>query len=226
MLASRPPYWRPQTWRKSQNKFRPSKPRKTARPNVPPRQPRQSPRWFRSTKTGQPAEGGHRRRAVSARRGYPCGPYSGGPFANRTRRKAQDRTGQYYAARESRQHPLNHHSATNCEGDRPQVDHHFHPPRMSPCQCVSRRRHKRRHRLQRATARFARLPLRPSTSLRASLPTFNLISGASRVASSCVGYALYTARERPLFFNPSISTGKNFFRLRLADGLHSRRVGT
>jgi hypothetical protein len=51
---------------------------------------------------------------------------------------------------------------------------------------------------------------------RLNRPTFNRISGASRVASSCVGYALYTTHERPFFFNQSISTGKIFFALRLA----------
>src|SRR5712692_7290072 len=47
---------------------------------------------------------------------------------------------------------------------------------------------------------------------RLNRPTFNRISGASRVAWSCVGYALYTTHERPFFFNQSTSTSKNFFR--------------
>jgi hypothetical protein len=34
--------------------------------------------------------------------------------------------------------------------------------------------------------------------------------GASSVTWSCVDYALYTTYERPLFFNQSIYTGKNF----------------
>jgi hypothetical protein len=34
--------------------------------------------------------------------------------------------------RESREHPLNQHSSTHCQGDRPQVDHHFQPQRIAP----------------------------------------------------------------------------------------------
>src|ERR1700674_1602358 len=53
---------------------------------------------------------------------------------------------------------------------------------------------------------------RSRLTTRPNRPTFNLISGASRAAWSCVGYALYTTHERPFFFNQSIFIGENVFR--------------
>jgi hypothetical protein len=61
---------------------------------------------------------------------------------------------------------------------------------------------------------------------RLNRPTFNRISGASRVASSCVGHALYTTHERPFFFNQPISTDKNFFRFEVSNRDHAKLYPT